>query len=244
MCVWSLTIPRRRNVHPGHISQLIPKEAIRVVLRPEVLTVAVVMLLMVGMDRFYVYGGSPLLSSLGVPSSSIMPILSLGQLPELFALFFLGRLIRRWGYRRVLLFGLTFQVFRFVVFTAAGWLPLGVVAFGFSVHGFTYAFGIALCSMYVDAHCAPHNRGGVHQILQLVSFGVGNVIGNVSAGILAETGEAVGRTGFELFYAAILVVGIAAILLVRLRMPADDKKCEDDTCCCDQYTLASISDSS
>ncbi|MFW5801884.1 MAG: MFS transporter [Spirochaeta sp.] len=222
MSLWSLSIPQRRLVHPGSISRLIPKEAIRVVLRPKVLSVAVAMLLVVIMDRFYIYGGSPLLSSLGAPSSSIMPIMSLGQMPELFALFFLDRLVRRWGYRRVLLFGLIFQLFRFTVFMLAGGLPLALVVVGFSVHGFTYAFGIALCSMYVDTHCEPHNRGGVHQILQLMSFGVGNVIGNVSAGLLAEAGGPIGITGFELLYAAMVVTAVIAVIWVRVRLPAGE----------------------
>lgn len=220
MSLWSFSIPRRRHLHSGSITRLIPKEAIRVVLRPEVLAVIFAMLLMVVMDRFYIYGGSPLLASLGVNSSSIMPIMSLGQIPELFALFYLDRLILRWGYRRVILFGLMFQVFRFTVFLVAGWLPLALIAVGFSVHGFTYAFGPALCSMYVDTHCEPHNRGGVHQILQLLSFGIGNVIGNISAGMLADVGELRGSTGFELFYAAMVIIAVFAVVWVRLKIPA------------------------
>ena len=149
-----------------------------------------------------------------------MPIMSLGQIPELFALFFLDRLVRRWGYQRVFLFGLLFQIFRFTVFLVAGWLPLALIALGFSVHGFTYAFGPALCSMYVDTHCEPHTRGGVHQILQLLSFGIGNVVGNIAAGMLSDAGEPLGNTGFELFYAAMVIVAVVTVLWVRLKIPA------------------------
>ncbi|AFG36442.1 MFS transporter [Spirochaeta africana] len=235
MFLWSLSIPRRREIHPGSLSQLIPRAAVQVVLKPQVLTVGIAMLLIAALDRIYVYGGSPLLAALGVPSQAIMPILSLGQVPELFALFFLGSLVRRWGYRRMVMLGIGFQLFRFTAFLLGGILPLPLVVAGFSVHGLTYAFGIALCSMFADAHCAPENRGGVHQLLELMSFGFGNIIGNVGAGVLAEVGEPLGTTGFEVLYGVALAVGITALVLVRLRMPdaspvVEPEPTETNTC--------------
>ncbi|MFW6364166.1 MAG: MFS transporter [Spirochaeta sp.] len=220
MFLWTIRLPRRRKIHPvDSLKQIFPRDAVRVVLRPQVLTVAIAMFLMAVMDRYYMYGGSPLLNSLGVESSYIMPIMTLGQLPELFALFFIVRLLRRFGYRRVLLFGLSMQFFRFGAFLVSGFVPLPFVAIGFAVHGFTYAYGIALCQMYADINSEPHTRGSVHQILELFSFGFGNIVGNISAGFLAERGEVYGATGFELFYAAALAIALIAILWIWARMP-------------------------
>lgn len=236
---WSLTIPRRKNIHPGSLKQLIPKKALQVFRKPEVFTIAVIMLMIAALDRFYVYGGSPLLSSLGLDQNRIMPVMSLGQIPEIFALIFLGRLLRRFGYRRVLMFGLGIQLLRFSIFFFSGFLPLPIIISGFSIHGFTYAFGIALCSIYADLHCAPDTRGGVHQLLELSSFGFGNIVGNIGAGRLAEAGEQFGKTGFELMYLGAVIIALAGMIWIRFRMPdsapaKDIELSETNTCseCC------------
>ena len=73
----------------------IPKEALQVMRRGEVLLLSGLAFTVSFLDRFYYFGTAPFLRQLGFSETAILPAMSLGQMTEVFAMGFLGFLIAR-----------------------------------------------------------------------------------------------------------------------------------------------------
>jgi nucleoside transporter len=177
--VYAFTLPAPA-AGPYRRSPLFPVEAFRVMIKKEVLRLSAVSFLVSLVDRYYFFGTAPFLRQIGFPESDIMPAMSIGQVPEVFALAFLGTAIARLGLKRVLLLGVLMEIGRFASFAAGG--PVWLILTGLSLHGFAYAFFFATIFIYLDRSCGRDTRSGVHQLFAIINSGVGSFLGSLVAG--------------------------------------------------------------
>ena len=207
----ALLIPGRM-LPPREPIVLLPPDALRIIKRPQFLIFVLFAVVITLADRMYMYGGGPFLQSLGYRSENIMPVLSIGQMPEIFGLALLGFFIGRFGIRNTLLLGALFEIIRFALFTTniSGFPLYGAI----SLHGLAYGFFFVTASIHIDRHCDAKSRSGVHQYFALLVGGTGNLVGNIISGFVAEqTGiTASADASFTVFWMTALLLSIAGFL--------------------------------
>ncbi|KGE73957.1 MFS transporter [Spirochaeta lutea] len=169
---------------PRSLKDMIPREALAVLGRPEILLLMMVYFVSGISDRFYVFGAGPYLSMIGFSQAQISPILTIGQIAEVPALFFLGRLLKRFGFRTVFSIGLIAQVARFAIF-GYGTHPV-LVFFAVGLNSLVFGFFYAGATVFIDSHTDIESRSSVHQLINLVFMGLGSLVGNTLAGVVSD----------------------------------------------------------
>ena len=140
--------------------------------------------------------------------------MSLGQVPEVFAMGILSWMLLRFGSRRVILLGLALLSFRYA--TAALGSPLWFVIAGLVVHGLSYTFIYTSASIYLDGFCDGASRTGVHQLFTLITSGTGNFAGSIFCGYIMDlcSGNS-GVVNYHLFW-SVPAVGLSLMLVFLL----------------------------
>ncbi|MBN1129996.1 MAG: MFS transporter [Chitinispirillaceae bacterium] len=200
----------------------LPLEALRILRKPEVALFCLFMLLITMVDRFYYFGTSPFLSAIGFHDRNIMPSMSLGQVPEVFGMFLLGWLIVKGGSKKIILLGITFDLFRYVACAVGGPLPL--ILAGLTVHGLAYTFIYTTAAIYLDGFCDRVSRTGVHQLFGMITQGIGNFAGSILVGgVLDWCTPAEGAVNYHLFWLAPTIGAFAMFMALLLLTPPPRK---------------------
>jgi hypothetical protein len=151
-----------------------------VLVKKEVLLLSAVSFFVSFIDRYFYFGTAPFLRQIGFHEADIMPAMSLGQVPEVFAMVLLGFFIARLGSKKVLAIGVLMEVARFAAFAVGA--PVLLVLTGLSFHGIAYAFFFTTAFIYLDRHCDSNSRSGVHQLFAIINTGFGSFFGSLVAG--------------------------------------------------------------
>jgi nucleoside transporter len=189
-------------------SGFLPIESLRVLKNPAIIRLCIFILAVSFFYRFYFFGTAPFLRAIGFSDSAIMPVMSLGQVPEIFAMTILGWLLLRHGSKKIILLGLFLDIFRYA--TAAAGTPHWLVIAGLTVHGLSYTFIYTTATIYLDRFCDASSRTGVHQLFSMITSGIGSFAGNIFCGNVmdacAADGAPVNYHVFWLVPAAGLIV--------------------------------------
>ena len=177
--IYAFCLPRR-SVRIDTGRPLIPTEALRVMANRNVLMLCGFSFLIAVVDRYYFFGTGPFLRTIGFSGSSIMPAMSLGQVPEVFAMGLLGFFLVRLGQKRVMAIGVSMELLRFIFFSIGTSKLLVLV--GISFHGIAFAFFFSTAYIYLDHHCTKESRAGVHQLYAIITSGMGSFTGSLAAG--------------------------------------------------------------
>jgi len=212
--IYAFTLPANRPLDRNDGGKFLPSNSLRVLKTPAVLQLCIFMLLVSFIDRFYYFGTAPFLRSIGFSDNNIMPVMSLGQVPEVFAMGILSWMLLRFGSRRVILLGLALLSFRYA--TAALGSPLWFVIAGLVVHGLSYTFIYTSASIYLDGFCDGASRTGVHQLFTLITSGTGNFAGSIFCGYIMDlcSGNS-GVVNYHLFW-SVPAVGLSLMLVFLL----------------------------
>jgi MFS family permease len=199
--LYAFTLPVNRPLIRNAGAGFLPLDSLRVLKTPAVLRLCVFMFCMSFIYRFYYFGTAPFLRATGFADNVIMPVMSLGQVTEVFAMGILGLLLLRFGPKRVILLGLLLDCFRYA--TAALGSPFWLVIAGLAVHGLAYTFIYTTASIYLDGFCDRASRTGVHQLFAMVTSGAGSFAGNIFCGYTMDfcTGNN-GAVRYHLFWLA------------------------------------------
>ncbi len=162
---------------------------------------------------FYPY--APLhLRDLGFTSLSAW--MSLGQVPEIFAMFGLGALLLKWRLKWIFSLGLGFGVLRFAfsALNTPNWLLLGVL-----LHGASFTFVFITAQIYLDQRVDNQWRARAQALLSVVNGGVGNLLGYLGTGWWFTTCTQAPGTRWPLFWTglAIAVSAVFAFFLIAYR---------------------------
>jgi len=181
--LYALTLPRVGRCVRGKIN-LIPVESLRVLAKPQVLLIAAVSLLVGIIDRYYYFGTAMFLKHRGYHEASIMPMMSLGQIAEIFAMFLLAGVLARLGTRRTLLLGITAEIGRFAAFAFGG--STVALAAGNMCHGLAYTFYFTAVYITIDSYCSVESRSGLHQLFTIITSGLGSLSANLLGGFCLD----------------------------------------------------------
>ena len=212
--LYAFCLPRRR-VPFDHRRPSIPTEALHVMVDRNVLRLSGFSFLIAVVDRFYFFGTGPFLSAIGFSNASIMPAMSLGQVPEVFAMGLLGFFLLKLGQKRVMAIGVTMELARFISFSIGR--PTMLVLAGLSFHGIAFAFFFSTASIYLDRHCTTTSRAGVHQLYAIITSGIGSFTGSLAAGKTLDFFTWKNHTiDFQSYWIVPAAVSLIALLLVLL----------------------------
>jgi len=191
---------------------LLPKDSLHVILNPQILLFCIIAVFVAVADRMYVYGAAPYLKSLGVQEKNIMPLLSIGQVPEIFGLALLGWFIMRFGIKKALLTGALLEIFRFSFFMNA--VSGTALIAAISVHGLTFAFFFTTASILLDNRSTRESRSGVHQYFGLFTGGMANLIGNTGSGFIYEKSgvSLADPSSFVIFWTVAMLLSAAGFI--------------------------------
>lgn len=221
LCLFALLIRSAPGRCTGKIV-LFPKDSFRIMMHPSILAIVLFAVCFSIADRSYVYGAAPYLASLGFNAVDILPVLSIGQIPEVFGLALLGRYIFKFGIKSALLAGGLLEITRFFLLAFRCDGPL--LYFTISLHGLTYAFFFISASIYLDQQCSAQTRSGAHQYFSLFVGGVSTLLGNLIAGIIADmvkidSGLQHAFSQFWIFPLVMSIIGFAGIALFFKKVP-------------------------
>jgi MFS family permease len=176
------TIPR--TAVRGYRREFLPLSSIRVLLKPQILFLTVITFLIFFADRFYFYGSSPYLQSLGIEEKFIMPFLSIGQILEIFAMLTLGFFLTKYSAKKILLFGILVNGMRYGLFLFFDTKLMAI--FAVACHGLAYTFIFSTIFIFLDYQSDSESRAGVHQLFRIIYLGFGTLAGNLTAGFVQD----------------------------------------------------------
>lgn len=234
----SFTLPASLPPQNGKKIEFLPKEAFAVARKPAFLWLAAITMMANITDRFYYYAVAKFLVQDGKFSeANMMPVQSLGQLPEVVAMLVLGRLTTRLGLLPVMILGAACNIARYTLFIAGNGSTATVIA-GVLMHGLAYAFFFSTVFILLDSMTDQTSRAGAHQLFTLLYSGTGGVLGSWIAGIATDAFRMDdGRLHFQYLWSvplAFSLVVFASLLLVgrhyfaarpaNVELPVDDQE--------------------
>ncbi|GMV99338.1 MAG: xanthosine permease [Candidatus Hydrogenedentota bacterium] len=172
-----------------------PWKALKLFARPPLLVLCVLTLFASVINRFYYDWMGPYLVQRGVDESHIMPLLSIGQIAEVGAMFALGWFTDRFGIKATMIIGAAAHVFRYFVMaysTSTPWLVAAVAA-----HGICWTFYFITAYVYVDTRTPPELRAAGQQFMGIIISGAGSLLGSLIGGQMAQYCIAPGSTAID-----------------------------------------------
>ncbi len=195
---------------------LFPKEALKVLLEPQVLLFLGVTLFVGAMDTYYYFGASLFLASLEVPSASIMPLMSIGQIVEVVSFSFLGIILSRFSFKAVLIAGVLMEMIRFLLLFIGA--PFALVVVGLGAHGLCFTLFFGTAPLFLDSRSSAETRAGVQQFFSIVRAGLGALVGNLTAGWVFDSVSAAGggAASFRHYWMIPTLAAFAVAVLMML----------------------------
>ncbi len=163
-------------------------------------------------DKYYFLGISPFLKDCGFKESSIISVISIGMMSEVFFMILLRRLLSRFGIKLVMMIGAFGAFLRFLIFMVCGGSYL--VVCGIFFHGLAFALYMAVAYIYLDSFCSSRNRAAVHQFYSLVTSGLGSLAGNLVGGLVFDQTVSNGGS-YPLFWSIPCLISLAVVVLLH-----------------------------
>lgn len=227
--IYALTLPRAadiqligpRNAHVAMsagrdlgLRRLFPRDSLRVFTRPLVLLFVVASFLTWSADSFENFGIPLFLSHLSVPTDSIMPLLTIGQMVEVATMALLGFFLTRFGFRFVFVVGAAAESIRFLIFALGS--PFALLVFGISLHGLYFGLFYGAASLFLDAFSTPATRAAVQQLFTITTGGFGALLGNFAAGGVLDVALR-SPLGFHLYWMVPSGLALFSFMALALR---------------------------
>ncbi len=172
------------------------------------------------------YYSPPFIEQAGFAREWLAPIQAIGVVCEIPLFLTLAWVVRRFGYRGTLIIGSLSLLLRHVLFAASapGWVLLA----SYVLAGMSVVYYLTAASLTVNALAERPVRATAQTILTLAGPGIGQVLGHLAAGTIAERSGA-GLQGAFAFAAAASLAGLFILLLggawedVGGTVPANEK---------------------
>jgi nucleoside transporter len=186
LAVYSLTLPDtppKGAPAPGEKSDALGLGALKLFQNPTFAIFAICIFLASIPACNYFFASQVLfLTQRGYPSP--LALTTLNQFSEIFFMALLPFFVVKIGLKRVLLIGMLAWVLRYVCF-AEGAFSLALI--GLLLHGFCYSFLYVAAYMYADKMAPADMKASVQSLMAFLLLGVGQVLGSVGYGKMAET---------------------------------------------------------
>lgn len=192
-------------------SQLFPLSAFQFILRKEILLILLISVLVKLVDRYYYFGCSPFLTSQGANPNWVSGLMSIGNVSEVLAFIFLGKLLSRFGYRFILFLGILCELLRFLLFAFSPSFLFSTLAFPF--HGISFAFFSGTAYIFINEGTDFSSRAGVQHLYALITGITGSFLGCLIPGLVIGGTSMDSYQNYRLFWIIPALLSLLAILL-------------------------------
>lgn len=120
-------------------------------------------------------GTSTQAGGVGIPGNWIMPVMSVGQIAEITTMAVLGAVLKRFGWRTTMIFGILGHAARFAVYAFFPQYP-GLIILVQVLHGICYAFFFATVYVFVDAYFPKDARASAQGLFNVMILGIGALV--------------------------------------------------------------------
>ena len=157
------------------------------------------------------------LTALGLATNWVSPAMSIGQAAELATMAVLALVLKRFGWRTTMIFGILGHVVRFGIYSIASKDLLWAVILCNVAHGFAYAFFFATVYIFVDETFPKDIRTSAQSLFNLLILGFGPLLSNflsAKLGTYFETAD--GGFRYNQLFLFPLGLGLLAALILAL----------------------------
>ncbi|MBI1830697.1 MAG: MFS transporter, partial [Planctomycetes bacterium] len=175
---------------------------------------------------YFLLTGEFLIKKVGIPAQWVMPVMSIGQVAEIGTMAILGYVLKRFGWRTTMIFGILGHTARFGIFA---FFPEPAPAILINtLHGVCYAFFFATVYIFVDEFFPKDARASAQGLFNFLIIGFGPLVGGFLwpylQGVFTEDGQVDYRTLFLIPSGTALVA--AVLLLLAFHPPESGKAWE------------------
>ncbi|HVG38154.1 MAG TPA: MFS transporter, partial [Pyrinomonadaceae bacterium] len=133
---------------------------------------------------FYYVLTAPFLQSLGISSDNIPMVMTIAQAAEIGTMLALPLMLKRWGVRRTMAFGIIAWPIRYAVFAYGQ--PTWLVVAALTLHGICYVCFFVVSFVYVNSVATPDTRASAQAFITFVTLGAGMYVGSIFAGWIRD----------------------------------------------------------
>ena len=139
-------------------------KAFKTLAAPFILVLWLVTMVDAAVHDIYFMWTSGFLTSIGIEQKWVMPIMSIGQIAEIFTMAILGFFLTRMGWKTTMIIGILGHAARFAIFA---FVPIPAVVIAANVlHGICYAFFFATVYIFVDEYL-PKDVRSMHRVFSI-----------------------------------------------------------------------------
>lgn len=163
-----------------------------------------------------------------VRPENVGPVMTIGQLVEIFFMFYLGWFLAALGMKWVLAIGMAAWGVRYLLFSTGR--PFGFVLLGVALHGVCFDFFFAAGFIYVDNQSPKAISASAQSLFAVLTYGLGMWLGSEASGWLnqfltteitdPETNEIKKVTNWKTFWlvpaVAVLICCVAFVALFHI----------------------------
>ncbi len=224
LAAFSLTLPHTppKKAGEGGAEKFALIEALKLLKHPFVLVLWLVTFVDAFVHNSYFNWAGSFLSAptdaggAGIPGNWIMPVMSIGQIAELFTMFVLGATLKRLGWRTTMILGIIAYPIRFAV-----WAFLAnnkeLIILVQALHGVCYAFFFATVYIFVEEYFPKDVRSSAQGLFNVMILGIGTLVANSLCPTLAQsTFSHNGVTDFHQLFLVPLVVALGSAICLAL----------------------------
>lgn len=163
---------------------------------------------------FYYVLTAPFLQTLDISSASIPAVMTIAQIAEIGTMIALPFMLKRWGIRRVMAFGILAWPIRYAIFAYGQ--PRWLVVAALSLHGICYVCFFVVSFIYVNSVAAPDIRASAQAFITFVTLGAGMYIGSLFAGWIRDRYSVGAGADAVVDYTKVFLVPCALTVLCAL----------------------------
>ncbi len=216
---FSLTLPHTppKPVKTGD-NQLAWVEAMKLLQKPFLFVLFIVTFIDATVHDGFFFFAFTYLGKVGVPSNWIQPAMTVGQIAEIGTMALLGYVLKTFGWRTTMIFGILGHAVRFAVFA---FFPNPIAAVAVNVlHGVCYAFFFATLYILVDEFFPKDARTSAQGLFNFLILGLGPLASRFIWRSLQDQFTTDGVVRYhQLLLIPSLTAVVAAILLVLFFHP-------------------------
>lgn len=167
------TPPKKDAVEP-----IAFKKAFALMRRPSVLVLIFSSLIIAMIHQIYFMKTGSFLEARGLQDSYVMPAMSVGQFAEIVVMAILGLLIKKLGFRWVIMLGALAYFGRYAIWSIPT-ASVSTLVTSQALHGFCYACFFAGTYIYIDKIAPKDVRNSAQTVIGIVILGLGPVLGSL-----------------------------------------------------------------
>jgi len=152
----------------------------------------------------------------GIPGNWIMPVMSVGQVAEIFTMMFLGATLKRLGWRSTMVIGILGHAARFGVYAFFPQFKELIIVVQV-LHGICYAFFFATVYIFVDEFFPKDARASAQGLFNVMILGLGSLVANTVCPFLIQgVFTSGGLTNFQGLFLVPMTAAIGAAVALAL----------------------------